>query len=111
VSDPYNLERFIKAQNPVFEQVCTELRQGRKRTHWMWFIFPQIRGLGHSAMAQRYAIGSREEAAAYLEHPVLGPRLRLCADLLTQVERRSIEEIMGYPDLTGLRWPPGPARR
>jgi uncharacterized protein (DUF1810 family) len=103
VSDPYNLERFVAAQGPVFEQVLTELRQGRKRSHWMWFVFPQIRGLGSSHMAQRYAISSREEAEAYLAHPVLGPRLRACAALLVQIERRAIEEIMGFPDDLKLR--------
>ena len=98
VNDPLNLQRFVDAQSRIFEEASSELRQGRKRGHWMWFIFPQIKGLGHSQLAQEYAIGSREEAAAYLEHPVLGPRLRECARLVTLVEGRSIEEILGYPD-------------
>lgn len=103
MSDPYHLERFVAAQDRVFDQVCSELKQGKKRSHWMWFVFPQIRGLGHSDMAQRYAIGSLEEAQAYLDHPVLGPRLRQCASHLMQVEGRSIGEILGYPDDLKLR--------
>ena len=96
--DPYDLERFVAAQDPVYDQVCAELRAGRKRTHWMWFVFPQRRGLGHSPMAQKYAIGSQEEAGAYLEHPVLGARLRECTELVNRVEGRSLEQIFGYPD-------------
>jgi uncharacterized protein (DUF1810 family) len=97
-SDPYNLNRFIDAQAPVFEQVRAELRAGRKRSHWMWFIFPQIVGLGHSEMARKYAISSLAEAKAYLEHPVLGPRLGECTALVNRVDGRSIDEIFGYPD-------------
>lgn len=93
-----HLERFVEAQNPVFEQVCTELREGRKRSHWMWFIFPQVKGLGNSDMARRFAISSREEAAVYLEHAILGSRLRQCTQLVTSVEGRSIDQIFGYPD-------------
>jgi len=98
VKDPYDLQRFIEAQNPVYAQVCAELRNGRKESHWMWFIFPQMRGLGHSQMAVKFGIASREEAEAYLQHPVLGPRLRECARLVTAVEGRSIHEILGSPD-------------
>jgi uncharacterized protein (DUF1810 family) len=98
VNDPYDLQRFVDAQAPVFEQVCTELREGRKRSHWMWFVFPQIKGLGHSETARRFAISSREEAEAYLQHPVLGPRLRECTRLVNLVEGRSIEQIFGHPD-------------
>jgi uncharacterized protein (DUF1810 family) len=98
VNDPHDLQRFVDAQAPVFEQVCAELREGRKRSHWMWFIFPQIEGLGHSETARRFAISSREEAEAYLKHPILGPRLRECTRLVNLVERRSIEQIFGYPD-------------
>ena len=98
MSDPYNLQRFVDAQNRAFDGVCAELREGRKRGHWMWFIFPQIRGLGRSHLAGKYAIDSSEEAAAYLEHPVLGPRLRECTRLVNLVDGRSIEEIFGYPD-------------
>jgi uncharacterized protein (DUF1810 family) len=94
----YDLERFVEAQAGVYEQVTGELRAGRKRSHWMWFIFPQIAGLGHSGMAMRYAISSLAEAVAYLEHPVLGSRLRECARLVTAVEGRSIDQILGYPD-------------
>ena len=97
-NDPHNLQRFVDAQNPVFEEVCRELRRGRKTGHWMWFVFPQLRGLGFSAMANRYAIASRAEAAAYLDHPVLGGRLRLCTRLVTAVQGRAIGEIFGYPD-------------
>ena len=96
--DPYNLQRFVDAQSGVFDQVLAELRQGRKRSHWMWFIFPQIAGLGSSEMAQRFAISSREEAVAYLSHPVLGPRLRQCTDLVNKVSARTVEDIFGYPD-------------
>ena len=97
-NDPHDLQRFVDAQNPVFAQVCAELRRGRKTGHWMWFVFPQLRGLGFSAMANRYAIASRAEAAAYLDHPVLGPRLRLCTRLVTEVQGRTIGEIFGHPD-------------
>ena len=98
MNDPYDLQRFESAQNPVFEQVCAELREGEKRSHWMWFIFPQLRGLGHSQMAVRFAISSREEAEAYLKHPVLGPRLRECTRLVMLGEGCSINQIFGYPD-------------
>ena len=96
--DPYDLRRFVDAQNPVFQQVCSELRGGRKRTHWMWFIFPQLEGLGGSPMARRFAISSLEEAKAYLKHPILGPRLRECCRLVNLIEDRPIEEIFAYPD-------------
>ncbi len=96
--DPHNLQRFLDAQNSVFAQACSELRAGRKRSHWMWFIFPQIQGLGYSPLAQKFAIASLEEAKAYLDHPILGARLRECCRLVNLVEGRSIEEIFGYPD-------------
>src|SRR5580658_5317882 len=96
--DSYNLQRFVDAQNSVYDKVCPELREGDKRGHWMWFIFPQIKGLGNSATAILFAISSREEAVAYLEHPVLGSRLRECTRLVNQVEGRSINQIFGYPD-------------
>jgi uncharacterized protein (DUF1810 family) len=98
MSDPYDLQRFVDAQNPVFDQVLSELRAGHKRSHWMWFIFPQIRGLGASPMAKRFAISSIAEARAYLDHPILGPRLRECTRLATEIEDRTIAEIFGYPD-------------
>jgi uncharacterized protein (DUF1810 family) len=98
MSDPYYLQRFVDAQEPVFDQVWADLRAGRKRGHWMWFVFPQIAGLGLSPTAKKYAIASRAEAAAYLEHPVLGPRLRQCARLVTEIEGRTIGEILGRPD-------------
>lgn len=98
MSDPYNLQRYVDAQNPVFELVCAELREGEKNSHWMWFVFPQIKGLGRSPMANEYAISSREEAQAYLAHPLLGPRLRKCTELVNQVEGRSIHQIFGSPD-------------
>jgi uncharacterized protein (DUF1810 family) len=97
-TDPYNLQRFIEAQSPIYHQAREELRQGSKRSHWMWFIFPQIIGLGSSPTAIHYAIASKDEAAAYLNHPILGPRLRECTHLVTQVENRSIDQIFGYPD-------------
>jgi uncharacterized protein (DUF1810 family) len=92
------LQRFIDAQDPVYAQVCDELRRGRKETHWMWFIFPQIRGLGQSAMAHKYGIASQAEAEAYVRHPMLGSRLRECTALVNRTEGRSIDEIFGYPD-------------
>ena len=93
-----SLDRFVQAQEPVIERVLAELRAGRKASHWMWFVFPQIQGLGRSGTAQRFAISSRAEAEAYLRHSVLGPRLRECTQLVNAVEGRSIEEIFGYPD-------------
>jgi uncharacterized protein (DUF1810 family) len=96
--DPYNLYRFVKAQNPVFERVLVELGEGRKQSHWMWFIFPQIKGLGHSYTAIEFAISSPGEAEAYLQHPILGPRLRQCTQLVLDIEGRGIEDILGYPD-------------
>lgn len=98
MDDPYNLQRFAEAQEPVYAQVCAELRQGRKRSHWMWFIFPQIRGLGSSETAQYFAISSRGEAIAYAAHPVLGSRLRECTGFVLQVGDKSVEQIFGYPD-------------
>ncbi len=103
MNDPHDLERFVAAQEPVIAQVRSELRQGRKRSHWMWFVFPQIEGLGSSSTAQFYALASRAQAEAYLAHPVLGPRLLECTRLLTQVEGRAIEDILGYPDNLKLR--------
>ncbi|MDQ6759825.1 MAG: DUF1810 domain-containing protein [Acidobacteriota bacterium] len=96
--DPYNLERFVIAQNPVIDDVLSELRAGRKQGHWMWFVFPQLKGLGHSSTAMKFGISSREEAAAYLQHPLLGPRLRDCTRLVNLAEGRSVEQIFGYPD-------------
>ena len=96
--DPHDLERFVAAQAPVFGQVLEELGQGRKATHWMWFVFPQIAGLGLSAMSRRYAIASLEEAQAYLAHPVLGPRLRQCTGILLGIEGLSARAIFGSPD-------------
>lgn len=98
MDDPYNLRRFVDAQQAVYETVCRELRQGRKESHWMWFIFPQIKGLGHSEMARKFAISSRDEAKAYLAHPVLGPRLRECSRIVADLEGKSVEDIFGYPD-------------
>ena len=96
--DPFELERFVAAQAPVIVAVRAELRAGRKRSHWMWFVFPQLRGLGASAMADRYGIASADEARAYLAHPVLGPRLRECCALVLAVEGQTIDRILGYPD-------------
>jgi uncharacterized protein (DUF1810 family) len=96
--DPFNLQRFVEAQNPCFERVRSELREGKKRGHWIWFIFPQIKGLGHSPMAEKFAISSRDEAEAYLQHAILGPRLRECTRLVNSVEGRWIEQIFGNPD-------------
>ena len=96
--DPFDLKRFVDAQAPVYRSVVDELRGGRKRSHWMWFVFPQLRGLGSSPMAARYGISSLEEARAYLRHDVLGPRLHECTQLVNQVQGRSIAEIFGSPD-------------
>ena len=98
MTDPFDLERFVRAQDPVFRDVQGELARGRKQTHWMWFVFPQIAGLGFSTMSQRYAIGSRAEARAYLAHPVLGPRLIECTTLVLAVGGRTINAILGAPD-------------
>jgi len=97
-SDPHDLERFVEAQESVIGDVKRELRSGRKRSHWMWFVFPQVAGLGRSDMARRYAIDSLAEARAYLAHPVLGPRLRECTDLVNDVDGRTANEIFGSPD-------------
>lgn len=93
-----SLERFVRAQEPIIDRVMTELRAGHKTSHWMWFFFPQLQGLGHSPMAQRFALSSRAEAEAYLRHPILGPRLRECTRLVNAVDGRTIEEIFGHPD-------------
>ncbi len=113
MTDPFDLQRFVDvqapvyqrvladfvdAQAPVYQRVLAELRQGRKQSHWMWFIFPQFAGLGHSPMARRFAIASREEAVVYLGHGVLGPRLRECTALVNAVQGRAIREILGSPD-------------
>jgi uncharacterized protein (DUF1810 family) len=98
MADGYNLDRFVSAQDAVFAQVCSELQAGKKRSHWMWFIFPQLIGLGSSFLAVKFAISSLEEAAAYLRHPTLGRRLEECTKLVTLVDSRSISEILGYPD-------------
>jgi uncharacterized protein (DUF1810 family) len=97
-NDPYNLQRFVDAQNALFEQVCAELREGRKQGHWMWFIFPQLQGLGNSEMAVHFAITGRQEAEMYLKHPLLGRRIRECTRLVNLIEGRSITQIFGYPD-------------
>ncbi len=96
--DDFNLNRFVNAQESTYAQVRIELAAGEKRSHWMWFIFPQIRGLGSSAMAQRFALSGLAEAKAYLEHPVLGPRLRECTSLVNAVQGRTASEVFGYPD-------------
>ena len=98
VSDPFDFDRFVQAQAPVYAEVVSELAQGKKHSHWMWFIFPQIAGLGSSATAQHYAIVSREEAAAYLAHEMLGPRLVECVTLVLVVDGKTINEIFGSPD-------------
>jgi uncharacterized protein (DUF1810 family) len=96
--NPFNLQRFVDAQAPVYRGVVEELRAGRKRSHWMWFVFPQLLGLGGSPMAVRYGISSLDEAAAYLRHELLGPRLHECTRLVNQVQHRTIGEIFGSPD-------------
>src|SRR5690349_3784018 len=96
--DLFDLQRFVDAQDPIFSRVLTELRQGHKQTHWMWFVFPQVAGLGHSLMADRYAIRSAEEAKAYLARPLLGGRLRECTSFVLMHRERALREIFGTPD-------------
>ena len=96
--DPYLLKRFVEAQNPVYDQVCWELQQGLKMTHWMWFIFPQIEALNSSTMSRKFAISSLEEATAYLNHPVLGARLKQCTELVINTSGRTLKQILGPTD-------------
>ena len=98
MDDSWNLQRFVLAQQSHYDNVLAELRTGRKRSHWMWFIFPQIKGLGHSEMARKFAIASLDEAVAYLRHPLLGKRLRECSGLVAAIEGRTAGQIFGYPD-------------
>jgi uncharacterized protein (DUF1810 family) len=98
MEDPFNLDRFASAQADVYPRVLAELRAGEKRGHWIWFVFPQMKGLGSSPQSQYYGIGSLEEAAAYWRHPVLGPRLEECTRLVNAVEARTIQEILDWPD-------------
>ncbi len=101
--DEHDLSRFVAAQRATYDHALAEIRSGRKRSHWMWFIFPQLAGLGRSAMSRRYAIASTDEAKAYLEHPLLGPRLLECAAAVLGIEGRSAYEIFGSPDDLKLR--------
>ena len=98
MDDPFDLQRFVDAQDRVYDGVLAELRAGAKRSHWIWFIFPQLSGLGSSSTAELFGIESLEEARAYLAHPVLGPRLRECARLVASIEDRSVDEVFGWPD-------------
>jgi uncharacterized protein (DUF1810 family) len=102
-NNPYDLDRFVRAQAPDYDRALSELRVGKKRSHWMWYIFPQIEGLGQSPMSHRYSIKSAAEARAYLDHPILGPRLRECATVVNSVVGRSALEIFGSPDDQKLR--------
>ena len=103
IADPHDLDRFVQAQQDDYEQALAEIRSGRKRSHWMWYIFPQYSGLGSSAMSQRYAIKSVGEAEAYLRHPVLGVRLVECAEAALRINDRSASEVFGAPDDMKLR--------
>lgn len=103
MTDAFHLQRFLDAQADIYQRVIRELRSGRKTSHWMWFIFPQLRGLGHSATAQHFAIASLDEARAYLAHSVLGPRLRECTELVNEIQNKTIEEIFGFPDYLKFR--------
>ena len=103
VTDPFDLERFVRAQAPDFSRALKELQDGNKRSHWMWYVFPQFDGLGSSTFSRRYAIRSRAEAVAYLAHPVLGPRLMECAEALLAHRGRSARQILGSPDDLKLR--------
>ena len=97
-NDPYNMQRFVSAQKSDIERVKEELHAGQKRTHWMWYVFPQVAGLGNSRTSKRYAIKSRDEAEVYLSHDILGPRLRECTDIVNHIEGKSAYEIFGSPD-------------
>ena len=101
--DPHNLQRFLTAQAEDFECALAELKRGRKESHWIWYIFPQVAGLGHSSMAQQYAIRSRDEAVAYLEHAILGSRLKQCCEALLKHQGKKVQDIMGFPDDLKLR--------
>ena len=103
MSDPFDLQRFVDAQRDTYDQALAELRAGQKTTHWMWFVFPQIAGLGRSGMAQRFALAGLDEARAYLAHPVLGPRLRECARALTDLDVDDPVQVMGSIDAQKLR--------
>jgi uncharacterized protein (DUF1810 family) len=103
MNDPFNLQRFVDAQNPVLDEVRAELREGSKQGHWMWFVFPQLKGLGRTWMADHYGVSSKAEAEAYLDHPVLGPRLVECTRLVNLVEGRTAEEIFGGVDTLKFR--------
>ena len=102
-ADPYDLSRFLEAHEHSYEQALTELRSGRKRSHWMWWVFPQLEGLGSSPISQRFAIRSQADAEAYLKHPVLGPRLLESASAVLAIEGRSALEVFGFPDEMKLR--------
>lgn len=102
-ADPHDLDRFVTAQRGAWEQARSELRRGRKASHWMWFVLPQLRGLGHSAMAERYGIADLDEARAYLAHPVLGPRLREAAHIIASSPTPTAEQLMGGIDALKLR--------
>jgi uncharacterized protein (DUF1810 family) len=97
MTDPFDLERFVTAQEPVLDNVLNELRAGRKRTHWMWFVFPQLRGLGRSSMAEYYGISALAEARAYLAHSLLGPRLDFCTRTVLEIEAPSLNAILARP--------------
>jgi uncharacterized protein (DUF1810 family) len=103
MDDPHDLQRFVEAQDPVYHDVRLELAAGEKRSHWMWFVFPQLKALGRSLTARRYGIASRAEAEAYWQHPVLGPRLKECSELVQAVQGRTALQLMGAPDDLKLR--------
>ena len=107
MSDPHDLQRFVDAQQSVYDRALAELKAGHKQSHWMWFIFPQIAGLGHSDMARRYAIKDANEATAYAQHPLLGPRLEECAEALLAHAERPARQILGSPDDMKLRFGAG----
>jgi uncharacterized protein (DUF1810 family) len=101
--DPFDLQRFLAAQANDYQEALRELQRGRKESHWIWYIFPQVAGLGRSSMAEKYAIQSKDEAIAYLNHPILGARLRECSEALLKHRGKPIADIMGYPDDLKLR--------
>jgi uncharacterized protein (DUF1810 family) len=96
--DPFHLQRFVEAQNPIYSNVVNELKRGGKRTHWMWFVFPQVSGLGRTPTAEKYSIKSHEEASAYIVHPVLGVRLEECTKLVIEINGKTANQIFGFPD-------------
>ena len=103
INAPFNLQRFVNAQKPIYDSVVQELKSGKKRSHWMWFVFPQISGLGASVTAEKFALSNRSEAIAYLKHPLLGQRLKECTQIVVDLNDVTADFIFGYPDVLKFR--------